>query len=298
MNRHVWTIRPAVLAALLVGIVAYAAAAEWLDFDPLGPRLPDEGIIRHRSSECMLLWLVACSVVGWIQVAREHRPPRTARVWPLVVLPLALGAWVAAAEAWKEHSAYIEHVQAGIPRTSFFLDVGIPLIGVALPLIMAACAAVYLTLQARLWRQSFIPGICPVCNYDLTGNVSGTCPECGTPIVTDPGIPGWCFSGKYRWLPELADFPDAKARYNACQRARREYLRTPWAWLILPVMFGMCCLAFFAERTGIYWYAGLAAVMCVSLVSTLKARSLNRQSLRRQLEERCMRSRSSSSPVA
>jgi hypothetical protein len=27
---------------------------------------------------------------------------------------------------------------------------------------------------ARLAR-----GLCPACSYDLTGNVSGTCPECG-----------------------------------------------------------------------------------------------------------------------
>lgn len=25
------------------------------------------------------------------------------------------------------------------------------------------------------------PGSCRTCNYDLTGNTSGTCPECGTP---------------------------------------------------------------------------------------------------------------------
>ena len=30
----------------------------------------------------------------------------------------------------------------------------------------------------RLHRQS--PGRCPHCSYDLTGNVSGICPECGT----------------------------------------------------------------------------------------------------------------------
>jgi len=26
-------------------------------------------------------------------------------------------------------------------------------------------------------------GRCPMCNYDLTGNVSGTCPECGSPVM-------------------------------------------------------------------------------------------------------------------
>ncbi|GJM24122.1 MAG: hypothetical protein DHS20C16_05370 [Phycisphaerae bacterium] len=35
-----------------------------------------------------------------------------------------------------------------------------------------------------LWRTSrILPGKCWNCRYDLTGNVSGTCPECGTPIV-------------------------------------------------------------------------------------------------------------------
>ena len=27
------------------------------------------------------------------------------------------------------------------------------------------------------------PGLCPHCRSDLTGNVSGTCPECGTPVA-------------------------------------------------------------------------------------------------------------------
>jgi hypothetical protein len=35
---------------------------------------------------------------------------------------------------------------------------------------------------ARLWRRSRRrPGGCAACGYDLTGNVSGVCPECGTP---------------------------------------------------------------------------------------------------------------------
>lgn len=32
------------------------------------------------------------------------------------------------------------------------------------------------------WRTRSLPGHCLVCNYDLTGNLSGKCPECGTPI--------------------------------------------------------------------------------------------------------------------
>ena len=35
----------------------------------------------------------------------------------------------------------------------------------------------------RKYRRRPVPlGNCPACAYDLTGNVSGTCPECGTPF--------------------------------------------------------------------------------------------------------------------
>jgi hypothetical protein len=31
------------------------------------------------------------------------------------------------------------------------------------------------------------PNECPRCRYDLTGNTSGVCPECGTPMEIKPG---------------------------------------------------------------------------------------------------------------
>jgi hypothetical protein len=45
---------------------------------------------------------------------------------------------------------------------------------------LAAAALPTLQLIARPRRRL---GLCPVCGYDLTGNVSGTCPECGTPVT-------------------------------------------------------------------------------------------------------------------
>lgn len=32
-------------------------------------------------------------------------------------------------------------------------------------------------------RRRIVPGCCVRCGYDLFGNVSGICPECGTPII-------------------------------------------------------------------------------------------------------------------
>ena len=34
-------------------------------------------------------------------------------------------------------------------------------------------------------RKAFIEGICHRCGYDLTGNTSGICPECGSRIAED-----------------------------------------------------------------------------------------------------------------
>ncbi|MFH1109328.1 MAG: hypothetical protein V1790_09060 [Planctomycetota bacterium] len=41
-------------------------------------------------------------------------------------------------------------------------------------------AQVVLALKRR--RRPLDPNTCPKCRYDLTGNVSGVCPECGTAI--------------------------------------------------------------------------------------------------------------------
>ena len=37
----------------------------------------------------------------------------------------------------------------------------------------------------RWWKRRVRPGHCAGCGYDLTGNVSGVCPECGLSVVPD-----------------------------------------------------------------------------------------------------------------
>jgi hypothetical protein len=65
-------------------------------------------------------------------------------------------------------------------------------LGDAPPLFLPAAAAAFpcvgfftLWLFARQRRRMRIPrpNVCAVCDYDLTGNTSGTCPECGTRVV-------------------------------------------------------------------------------------------------------------------
>ena len=50
--------------------------------------------------------------------------------------------------------------------------------------LFAAPSILFGALSLRSWGfLRFRPGHCPHCSYNLTGNVSGICPECGKPIL-------------------------------------------------------------------------------------------------------------------
>ena len=68
---------------------------------------------------------------------------------------------------------YIEYRYVVIPKRF--------LIPFALVLIAGSIRFFYLR-RSRLQRQRELRGDCLVCGYNLTGNASGICPECGTPI--------------------------------------------------------------------------------------------------------------------
>jgi hypothetical protein len=38
--------------------------------------------------------------------------------------------------------------------------------------------------ERYLWAE--LDDVCNSCGYNLTGNTSGTCPECGTPVPKEP----------------------------------------------------------------------------------------------------------------
>ncbi len=60
----------------------------------------------------------------------------------------------------------------------------LPAMGLEL-LITGAIAGLAYGVSRRVMTR-LRPGRCRSCGYDLTGNVSGVCPECGTPIQTQP----------------------------------------------------------------------------------------------------------------
>lgn len=54
---------------------------------------------------------------------------------------------------------------------AFFLFLGLPTI-----------VLLYLVVEHYWFRKRVAASICHRCSYDLTGNESGICPECGTSI--------------------------------------------------------------------------------------------------------------------
>ncbi len=59
--------------------------------------------------------------------------------------------------------------------------------GLFVPLWIPLCALLVLTVTLARGMRRTKPGHCLRCGYDLTGNVSGRCPECGHRISTAQG---------------------------------------------------------------------------------------------------------------
>jgi hypothetical protein len=73
--------------------------------------------------------------------------------------------------AWREYATKLRTRDAWGERV-VDLPLWLVLVGFGAPTI----------LSWWLDRRVAVPGCCRCCGYDLTGNVSGVCPECGTPI--------------------------------------------------------------------------------------------------------------------
>ena len=58
--------------------------------------------------------------------------------------------------------------------------------GVAVSIPLWIPLAIFVLLAACLWRARVVElHVCTTCGYNLTGNVSGRCPECGSPCPPD-----------------------------------------------------------------------------------------------------------------
>ena len=147
--------------------------------------------MRRRSRvRRVLKWVgaVACALVATTFVAGvRYVPGFAANTWDVCILEGCLRIdWNIPPYASLVQGFYIAEKQymAYEPQMEWWPYVGgagSRLVAVPLWMIFAAL----LGPTAFLWHRDrrIPPGHCDTCGYDLTGNVSGRCPECGTPVT-------------------------------------------------------------------------------------------------------------------
>lgn len=73
-----------------------------------------------------------------------------------------------------------------MPDTNYFGEafyIGLPAAAWVLASLAVATAGLIGWLSPHEWHPAASYPVCARCQYNLTGNVSGVCPECGTPIA-------------------------------------------------------------------------------------------------------------------
>lgn len=63
-----------------------------------------------------------------------------------------------------------------------FIETNIPPIAIGMPLWIPFAVTVAIAFASWRSLRALPPGHCRKCDYDLTGNVSGMCPECGEKV--------------------------------------------------------------------------------------------------------------------
>ena len=130
---------------------------------------------------------------------------RSSAAWPIVAIGAVVGIliWVRAFRiSHRKRVAFLPETRSGAFMVgAFFVYVGVGLSLVLgsnprrasapwpndymllMPAILGISGAILLNVRAhRIQRNRPSPGDCQSCGYNLTGNVSGICPECGTPV--------------------------------------------------------------------------------------------------------------------
>jgi len=66
--------------------------------------------------------------------------------------------------------------------TGRYAQIRLHFVAVTILLLLYPCLAFPGVIRRRRQNRRRAQGLCPRCGYNLTGNVSGACPECGTPV--------------------------------------------------------------------------------------------------------------------
>jgi len=153
-------------------------------------------------SRLRLLIFVICLASAWPEwvahaLARSIEGACFAAIAFEALLGIAVGCIAGRCRDWRagaiaicamsvlpHFGSYICDLRRINPPASLEITAGTVLAGTLnLFLLLASGSIAYAVTVAR--RRTFPIGICRTCNYNLTGNVSGKCPECGAPVASE-----------------------------------------------------------------------------------------------------------------
>ena len=174
-----WRVLAGLSAAATVALVLWTA----LRRDRAGRRPAGGERAESRASavlDAVALAHVAASYAAmlglWALAAARGAPPGKF-VCAAAAAPVIVPVWLllVTPAVWLDSSGRISaNLVPGVANE--------PLAVVAAAVYSVVFASAYRTVHARrLRRRRRALGLCPGCGYDLTGNVSGVCPECGEP---------------------------------------------------------------------------------------------------------------------
>lgn len=163
------------LVAVLALISVWVVVGEWSDFYVVG--LPGPFSIPGflRLGEVAALWVLAWSGIGWYGALRQRTCFGSSEVLLLALFPMLVGIGRTLCEIPELVDRYVNN------RNVFVVQ----LIAGCFPTVFGALGFAFLWFQASMsirWLTKSALA-CRKCQYDLTGNESGICPECGTPLV-------------------------------------------------------------------------------------------------------------------
>lgn len=175
-----WVLSPRLLAAFAGVVLACAIANDRFEF--LWLKSPNDGAVHRWGRTCIYIWSLLCIAAGLWCVACKRPPPRDAAIWPIALPPVLVGLLQAVSMVWEITAA------RGTPALRFTRSLPIDsldLLLVLTPFGIGALTGVVLYAGAWSWRRQGRPkaGMCAKCGYNLFGNTSGICPECGRPLT-------------------------------------------------------------------------------------------------------------------
>lgn len=159
----------------LVILTGYALFAYCADLQLIIMRTPGSSRLVHVLSQCGVLWALLWTGAGWVLAARKRIWDPMPWSWMIVLVPVVIGLLSALAQA---RFLFFAEVRVRTSGQFAWLDYAMTMIPFAEGIVLG----LVLLVQARIWRALGRAGHYCKCGYDLTGNLSGVCPECGTKI--------------------------------------------------------------------------------------------------------------------